>query len=122
MAWHKQGRATQIADRKMGICFQQMIKLRPIRVKVGLKIKNTLKDLLHCGNVVTDCGLAAEGFFQIRGCRQMVCMGMSDYCLFYWPPRVNKEVSRRAIQPRIGEFKNSHELVNKPILPNTSNV
>jgi hypothetical protein len=52
----------------------------------------------------------------------MVCMGMGDYCLFYGPPRVNKKVSRRTIQSGIGEFKDSQDLVNKPILPNTNNL
>jgi hypothetical protein len=52
----------------------------------------------------------------------MVCMGMGDYCLFYRPPRVNKKVCRRTIQSGIGEFENSQDLVNKPILPNTNNL
>jgi hypothetical protein len=40
----------------------------------------------------------------------MVCMGMRDHRLGYRPPGVDINIGRRAVQPKIGEFKEVQRL------------
>jgi hypothetical protein len=44
----------------------------------------------------------------------MVCMGMGNHGLGYRPPGIDKNIGRRAVQPKIGEFKEVHRLRKFP--------
>ena len=65
----------------------------------------------------------SHNFFGLGMCQVMahpsscvVGMCMRDHCLGDRPPRIDKNIGRRAVQPKISEFKEVHRLRRFPNL------